>query len=84
MSDGQEQKALAPVTGWDSGVVAQYGIGFFTLKYLVSPTERVEQSHESPTFALTAVQLRELGQRMQKLAEHLERNPQTSDGSPQH
>lgn len=84
MSKEQEDLPLAPVAGWDSGVVTQYGIGFFTLKYLVSPTEKVAQAHDSPRFALTSVQLRELGQRMLTLAEHLERNPPTSAGSPQH
>lgn len=84
MDDSQEQKPLAPVAGWDSGVVTQYGIGFFTLKYLVSPTEKVAQAHSSPNYALNSVQLRELGQRMLTLAEHLERNPPTSAGSPQH
>jgi hypothetical protein len=84
MTKEQEDLPLAPVAGWDSGVVTQYGIGFFTLKYLVSPTETVAQAHSSPRYALTSAQLRELGQRMLSLAEHLESNPPTSAGSPQH
>lgn len=84
MSDEQEEQPLAPVAGWDSGVVTQYGIGFFKMKYLVSPTEKVADAHSSPNYALTAVQLRELGQRMLFLADALEKTPQTSAGSPQH
>ncbi|MDX3932665.1 MAG: hypothetical protein QHC77_12095 [Stenotrophomonas sp.] len=84
MNKETEEMTLAPVAGWDSGVSTQLGIGFFTLKYLVSPTERVAQAHSSPRYALTAIQLRDLAQRMLTLAEHLENNPPTSAGSPQH
>lgn len=75
---------LAPVVGWTSSTVTAYGIGFFTLQYLVSPMESAQQAHTSPSFALTVPQLRELGQRMLYLAEQLETNPETSAGSPQH
>lgn len=80
----EQDEPLAPVAGWTSGTVAAYGIGFLTLRYLVSPTESLEQAHTSPNFALTAPQLRELGQRMLFLADQLEKTPQTSAGSPQH
>lgn len=80
----ERDTALAPVLGWTSSTVTAYGAAFFTLEYLVSPMESPAQSHTSPNFALTAPQLRELGQRMLFLADQLERNPQTSAGSPQH
>jgi biofilm regulator BssS len=75
---------LAPVTGWELGPVAAYGIGILTLQYLVSPMESPEQAHASPTFALTSPQLRELGQKLIELSQKLETTPQTSSGSPTH
>ncbi len=77
----EQDEPLAPVAGWKTGTVPAYGIGFVTLRYLVSPTETQEQAHSSPK---TVPQLRELGQRMLFLADQLEKTPQTSAGSPQH
>ncbi|WP_312368095.1 hypothetical protein [Stenotrophomonas sp.] len=80
----EQDEPLAPVAGWKTGTVPAYGIGFVTLRYLVSPTETLEQAHSSPNYAMTVPQLRELGQRMLFLADQLEKTPQTSAGSPQH
>lgn len=75
---------IAPITGWQTGTVEAYGIGILTLQYLVSPSESLEQSHASPTFALTPPQLRELGEKLIELSDRLARTPQTSAGSPTH
>lgn len=80
----ENEIAIAPIAGWETGTVEAYGIGIVTLQYLVSPMESPEQAHASPTFALTPPQLRELGQKLIELAQHLERSAQTSSGSPTH
>lgn len=69
----EEEIPLAPCAGWETGIVAAYGIGIMRIRYVVSPMERGDSDfHMSPTYALTSDQLRELGQKMLSLAEALE------------
>lgn len=80
----EEEIPLNPITGWDTGIVSAYGIAFIKFHYLVSPMESVAQAHPSPTYAMTPVQLRDLGQKLNWLADQLDATPPTSAGSQQH
>jgi hypothetical protein len=79
-----EEFPLAPVAGYTSAPVSPLGLAFIRFAYLVSPMESPEQAHDSPNFALTAPQLRELGQRMLSLAEHLECSGAEGSELPKH
>lgn len=84
MDENRNGRPLALVVAWESGVLSEYNLGFLNLDFVVRHPELGPQAHESPNFALTPAQLRELSAELLLLAKQLEINPSHGSGSPRH
>ncbi|WP_298929161.1 hypothetical protein [uncultured Ramlibacter sp.] len=80
----KEELPLAPVTGWELAPISAYGVVMCRLSYLTHQTQRVEDAHQSPRYALTLQQARELIEALQKQVRYLESGPQEGTGMPKH
>ncbi|WP_369913915.1 hypothetical protein AB8810_12875 [Xanthomonas sp. NCPPB 3005] len=77
-----EELTLAPATGWQLRVVPSMGAVAITLRYLVSPMERVADAHASPNFVFHPWQLRELAHAMLRAADKAENAPPSPSSGP--
>lgn len=60
--------ALAPVAGWQIAPISAYQAVMLRLDYLTHSTQRPEEAHQTPQFALTAAQALELSEALKKHA----------------
>lgn len=80
----KDEIPVSPICGWTAGAVPRMELFMLRFQYLVHSMQPLAKPNESPTYALTAMQLRELIEKMQQGLQTLESTEPQAPPFPRH